>query len=312
MKVSAQIPTIWDTLAETMYLKDSPTATVTLSKVTPFSFLRVQSSEGLPEVARPITGERGHLVALQVKAIPFMEQYLGKRRVSSGFYAAGAVTAIHLRDEPSVMLPNPFDALVMHVTQEALDEVAYEHGAPRLERMVWPYGALDPVVYQLGQALLTSLERPHHASKIFVDHILQALNCHFVCAYGGMRVASEQFRGGLSPRQMRRATEFLETHLNGNVGLSEVAAACELSVSHFARAFKTTFRKPPHSWLTERRVDRARELMKTSGLPLVDIAIRCGFGDQSALNRSFKRIHGVSPGVWRRKMDCGSRLRYLS
>ena len=99
---------------------------------------------------------------------------------------------------------------------------------------------------------------------------------------------------------MRRATELLEAHLDGKVALQQVAEACELSVSHFARAFKQTFRRPPYKWLTERRVDRARDLMTNSRLPLADIAIQCGFADQSPLNRTFKRIYGVTPGIWRR------------
>ena len=306
MDTSIQIPSVWNNLAENMYLKDSPTAGITLSELAAFSFGRVYSAEGLPEIGRSTSGERGHLVALQLKAIPFIEEFLCRKKVSSGFYPVGGVSAINLQDEPSLFLPNPFDALVVYVTQDSLDEIAYDHQAPRVERMAWKLGAQDPVVLHLGQTLLSSLERPHHASKIFVDHVLQALKCHLVCAYGGVPISSKQFRGGLSPWQMRRASEFLEAHLDGNLSLQQVAEACELSVSHFARAFKKTFRKPPHNWLTERRVERARDLMMNSRLPLADIAIRCGFGDQSALNRSFKRVHGVSPGIWRRRTNRGS------
>ena len=100
-------------------------------------------------------------------------------------------------------------------------------------------GSFDPVVHQLGQTLRYSLEHPHHTSKIFLDHVLRALNCHFVCSYGGVAISAPRSRGGLSPWQMRRATELLEAHLGGNIVLQQVAEACELSVSHFARAFKT-------------------------------------------------------------------------
>ncbi|MBZ5667566.1 MAG: AraC family transcriptional regulator [Acidobacteriia bacterium] len=305
MDTSTEVPTVWNQLAETMYLRDSPTAEVSLSELASFSFGRFRSTEGLPEVARPIAGERGYIVALQLKAIPFIEQFLGKKKVSSGSYPIGGVSAIDLQDEPACLLPNPFDALVLYVTQNVLDEVAYDHQAPRVEQMAWPHGAFDPVVHHLGQALLLSLERPQHTAKIFLDHVLQALHCHFVCCYGGVTISAPQFRGGLSPWQMRRATELLEAHLDGNIALRQVAAACELSVSHFARAFKKTFRRPPYKWLTERRVDRARDLMTNSRLPLADIAIQCGFADQSALNRSFKRIHGLTPGIWRRSTSRG-------
>jgi AraC-like DNA-binding protein len=283
-----------------MHLKDSPTAEVWMSERASFRFGRFQSSEGLPDVARPVVGERGYIVALQLKAIPFIEQFLGNKKVSSGSYPIGAVSAIDLQDEPALFLPNPFDALVLYVTQADLDEVAYAHRAPRLEQLVWPLGTFDPVVYHLGKSFLASLEQPHDASKIFLDHILHALNSHIVCSYSGVTISAPKFRGGLSSLQMRRATELLEAHLDGDIALQRVAEACELSVSHFARAFKQTFRTPPYRWLIERRVEMARDLMTNSRLPLADIAARCGFADQSALNRSFKRIHGVTPGIWRR------------
>jgi AraC family transcriptional regulator len=305
MDMFTRVPTVWNQLAEAMYLKDSPAAKVRLSELASFSLGRFQSSQGLPDVARPVLGERGYIIVLQLKTIPFIEQFLGNKKVSSGPYPMGAVSAINLQEEPAVLLPNPFDALVQYVPQTALDEVAQDHHRSRVEQLVWPHGVIDPVVHQLGQILLHSLERPHHTSKIFLDHVLQALKCHFVCSYGGVALSAPRFLGGLSPWQMRRATELLESHLDGNIALQKVAAACGLSVSHFARAFKQTFRRPPYQWLTERRVDRARDLMANSRLPLADIATRCGFTDQSALHRIFKRIHGVTPGSWRRNTTRG-------
>jgi len=300
MDTAAEVPTVWNQLAEVLYLRDLPTVEVRLSERSSFSFGRIQSTEGLPEITRPVVGERGHIVVLQLKPIPFIEQFFGKKKVSSGPYPVGGVSAIDLTEEPAVLLPNPFDALVLNITQAALDEVAYAHRVPRVQRLVWPQGAFDSVVHHLGQILLSSLERPLHASKIFLEHILHALNSHVVCTYGGVSISALQSRGGLSSLQIRRATELLEAHLDGDIALQQVAEACELSVSHFARAFKQTFRTPPYRWLIERRVDRARDLMTNSRLPLADIAIQCGFADQSALSRSFKRIHGVTPGIWRR------------
>lgn len=62
----------------------------------------------------------------------------------------------------------------------------------------------------------------------YKDHVLHALNCHFVCAYGGVTVSARQFRGGLSSLQMRRSTELLEAHLDGKLTVQQVAEACGL------------------------------------------------------------------------------------
>jgi methylphosphotriester-DNA--protein-cysteine methyltransferase len=58
--------------------------------------------------------------------------------------------------------------------------------------------------------------------------------------------------------------DFLEDHLDRNIALQQVAEVCDLSVSHFARAFKQSFSKPPYWWLIERRVDKAKQLMMNS------------------------------------------------
>ena len=125
-----------------MYLKDSPTAEVWMSERASFRSGRFRSSEGLPDVARPVVGERGYIVALQLKSIPFIEQFLGNKKVSSGSYPIGAVNAIDLQDEPGIFLQNPFDALVLYVTQADLDEVAYAHRPPRVSSWFGRMGSL--------------------------------------------------------------------------------------------------------------------------------------------------------------------------
>ena len=299
-----KVPGFWNLFSRGMYLNDIPSAKLSLSPLSPL-FGRVQADEGLPDISRGSASPSDYMVVMQLSAIPFIEQFLGPRKVSSGFYPVGGVSVLNLQERPAVAFRNPFNTLVLRVTQAALNEVAYEHRMPRPEPLIWPFGHFDPVVYSLGQTLVASLAQPTYVSKIFVGHILHALNSHFVCSYGGVRALSLRYQGGLSAQQIRRATDFLEDHLDGNIDLQQVAEVCDLSVSHFARAFKQTFRRPPYQWLIERRVDKAKQLMLTSRLPLADIAVRCGFTDQSALNRSFKRTCGVAPGAWRRTKNPG-------
>jgi len=301
MQKRIQNSPFWDQFAKNMHLKDRPAAQISVSQLAPSSFGRVRSREGLPEVSRGDGAARDYMVALQLVQIPFLEQYLGNKKVSQGLYPVGGVSVLSFQERPRIFLPDPFDTLVLYVKQAALDEIAYSLRAPRVDRLVWPLGRPDPVVYNLGQTLVSTLEQPNTATKLFIDHILHALNCHFVCSYGGVTKPTKHATGGLTARQMRRATEFLDAHLDGDIDVRQVAETCELSVSHFARAFKQTFRRPPYQWLLERRIEKARDLMKGSRLPLAEIALQCGFADQSGFNRSFKRIHGVTPGTWRQR-----------
>ena len=123
---------------------------------------------------------------------------------------------------------------------------------------------------------------------------------HAILAADVPRMAPPPVRGGLAPWQERRAKELMSTHLGREISLAFVASECRLSVSHFARSFKQCTGKPPHRWLLENRVDRAKELLIDAELPLAEIALECGFSDQSHFTRVFSRTVGTSPGTWQR------------
>jgi transcriptional regulator GlxA family with amidase domain len=94
--------------------------------------------------------------------------------------------------------------------------------------------------------------------------------------------------------------ELMNGSLNEELPLSRLAAECGLSVRHFARAFRSSVGMPPHRWLLNCRVERAKRLLGTRTLSLADVAIFCGFADQSHFTRAFTAIVGLSPGEWRR------------
>jgi AraC-like DNA-binding protein len=107
-------------------------------------------------------------------------------------------------------------------------------------------------------------------------------------------------RGGLAPWQLRRGEALMSENLSVQVPLGQVAEECGLSVRHLARAFRQSTGVPPHRWLLDRRVKRAKELLPNTKLSLSDVALACGFGDQSHFTRTFTATVRLSPGVWRR------------
>jgi AraC-like DNA-binding protein len=106
-------------------------------------------------------------------------------------------------------------------------------------------------------------------------------------------------RGGLPPSAMRRVREHVEVHLSESMDLAELAGVAGLSVYHFARAFKQSIGVTPHYYLVHRRIERAREMLARSELPLSEIALAAGFSDQSHLARHFRRMLGMTPGQFR-------------
>jgi len=108
--------------------------------------------------------------------------------------------------------------------------------------------------------------------------------------------------GALAPWQERRAREIMHARLATRLSIADVARECRLTPSYFAKAFRRMTGMSPHQYLTDLRVREAKGLLLSSTLPLADIAIICGFGDQSYFTRVFSRSVGTSPGAWRRSM----------
>jgi len=112
--------------------------------------------------------------------------------------------------------------------------------------------------------------------------------------------STRQLRGGLAPWRAKRVVAYIDTHLASKIRVQDLTAVTKLSVSHFSRAFKTSFGVPPLEYVAVRRIELARELMLTTEESTCQIALACGLCDQSHFCKVFRRIVGASPNVWRR------------
>src|SRR6201999_1399901 len=102
-------------------------------------------------------------------------------------------------------------------------------------------------------------------------------------------------RGGLTSWQERRCRELVTARIATQISLEDLANECRLSVSYFTRAFKQTFGESPHRWLLQQRVKVAKGMLAEAENSIAEIAIACGFVDQSHLTRVFSRIIGAPP-----------------
>jgi transcriptional regulator GlxA family with amidase domain len=106
-------------------------------------------------------------------------------------------------------------------------------------------------------------------------------------------------RGGLPPRAFRRVREYVLAHLTEKISNRVLAQSVGLSASHFSRAFKQSAGVSPHRFVLESRIERVKHLLSESELPLAQIAVNAGFGDQSHCSRWFRKLVGITPSRFR-------------
>jgi AraC-like DNA-binding protein len=125
------------------------------------------------------------------------------------------------------------------------------------------------------------------------------------------RASSAQSRAFMEVWQARCIEGYVAVHLNSRIDLGDLAGAMHLNRRKFDRTFKASFGCTPGQYVRRMRVARAQNLMTISRDPLHQIAMECGFADQSHFSHCFRRVVGESPAVWRARR-CSSQARVVS
>lgn len=219
-------------------------------------------------------------------------------QVHDGAMTKGALRILDLRDRWRCQHLSPFDVMRYNISLDQIRAFAKEAGRLEFGALANSIGGHDEIVLGLSQALLPVFSDAMAAHPLFLEHINLALLTHVTQAYGGLHFPAGK-KGILAPWQERRAAEFLAAHVNGQFSIATLAQECGLSRSYFTKAFKETFGKTPLRWLTEYRVARASDLL-LSNASIAEVAVICGFADQSHLTRAFAEVIGEPPGNWRR------------
>jgi len=108
-----------------------------------------------------------------------------------------------------------------------------------------------------------------------------------------------RLKGGLAPLVRRRLADYIEVNLGHAITLGILAQMACLSEFHLVRMFRVSFGMPPSAWIAQRRVERACGLLKTTALPLQQVADMCGYADLSHFGHRFRAAMGTSPGRYR-------------
>jgi AraC-like DNA-binding protein len=276
-----------------------PTLLARTASIAPIGFTRLKSDGAPLTRTKDAPAESAYLFHVQLRPVAVDMWIDGKLRPSTTT-TSGTTFLYDLRTNPVAEIHSSFDNIRFYISQASIDELAFDQGVRRTEGLVPSLrGTHDRVMYGLANALLDHVERANEHSALFIDHIALAFYAHITRAYGHAPVTDDFMSGGLSPWQLRRVLDFLSAHLSDDPTVAELARECGLSSGYFSRAFRQTTGVTPHQWLIGKRVERARQLLLGNGLGLADIALVCGFVDQSHFTRVFTKFEGDSPGRWR-------------
>lgn len=214
-------------------------------------------------------------------------------------YPAGSICLISLKQGAAICLRSDIAALAFHIPMSLLDEVTDEAGEALLEGLLTCRGVDDPVISNLGAALLPLFNAQDASVAPYVAHVGLAFNAHIAHRYGRLPARNMLSGGRLSHLQEKRAKDFMIANFQRDVSFAEVALAIGLSDEDFARGFRSATGQDAATWLNGYRIERAKALLTETGLRLDDVARDCGFADERSLTENFVRETTLTPVAWR-------------
>jgi AraC family transcriptional regulator len=162
------------------------------------------------------------------------------------------------------------------------------------------FAVIDEHIHHIALSLQYELKEANVIGRVYADSLANLLAMQLVRCYSYLKDVQVS-RGGIAPRKLRKAIEFIQANLDKEqtIALAAVAEEVQMSYFHFSRAFKQSMGVSPNVYMIEQRVERAKKLLSGSDLPIAEIALRAGFASQSHFTTTFRRLAWTTPKAFR-------------
>jgi AraC family transcriptional regulator len=202
----------------------------------------------------------------------------------------------------SLLWYGPSQRIVASVAPSLLRQAAEQLGLARLYDFENNWSFQDEQL----RLLLTEMEREMSSGwlmgSLYGDLLSMSLSIALVKKYNRLAALPAPSKGGLSRANLRTVLAFIEAHLDHDLRLEQLAAIANLSVFHFARAFRESLGQTPHQYIVQMKVHRAQTLLAQPEWTIAQVASAVGFASASRFASAFRATTGASPSLWRRNL----------
>jgi len=219
---------------------------------------------------------------------------------------------LHFRAEPGTtfVLPRgtadelrwsgPTHRIAVSVHRSLLASALEETADERDVELVESWNATDRHIAAVLVAMTTDLDEGSPTGRLYGESLANALAVYLLGRYAMRQRSAKPLKGGLPGNRLKRVLEYIAENLGDEgLGLSDLAALAGMSPHYFAELFKRSTGSPPHRFVLQRRIERAKELLLDRTLSVLEAGLRVGFPNPSHFSRTFHRYVGVTPSTFR-------------
>lgn len=225
----------------------------------------------------------------------------GEKRVCRPTYP-GTFTFVPASRSPEWFWESEVEVLNLYVPNSVLETVAIESCDQALQSIELHdrIGACDALLEQLLLTFTTEVNQNTNNS-LYLDSLTNLIAVHLLQRHCSVEITESSVSGGLPKSKLQTVLDYIQTHLDSQLRLAELAELTQLSSHHFGKLFKQSVGVSPHHYVSQCRVERAKQLLANQQLSLVEIGRLVGFYDQSHFINIFRRYTGLTPKQYRQQ-----------
>ena len=244
-------------------------------------------------------GEHTLYMSLAARPVHYLHAQDGKTR--TGLYQRGEILVTPANTPLFVRWEGEENCLQIRLTDEFMRNVARETVVGDCDRIALKptFQARNPQLESISTMLLNELQQGSLSNRLYVDSLSNILAVNLLRQHATTRPHLPVYEGGLPSRQLRQVLDYIDTHLDQEIKLADLAQLLDISLFHFSRLFMQSLGVSPYQYLLQQRVERAKQLLKSTDRLITDIALACGFNSHSHLSKQFKQLTGTTPKAYR-------------
>jgi AraC family transcriptional regulator len=191
------------------------------------------------------------------------------------------------------------EVIVGALSPSLLNGMEDEFGRGGIKPLRHNFNIQDVGLRMLMSLLINESEAGGPCGRLYADSLVYALAARLLQL--GRTEPQENPRQSALPRHLlRRVLERMNSEFSAVLDLSTLASESGYSRAHFLRMFRTSTAQTPHQYLVNLRLENAARMMREQSVPLVDIAVACGFSSHTYFTKVFRSKFGTLPSQYRR------------
>ncbi|MGF1516082.1 MAG: helix-turn-helix domain-containing protein [Elainellaceae cyanobacterium] len=248
--------------------------------------------------------EPNHCITFHLTNDDNLERRLDGGKLLSGTSHPGNMSFVPAHQSPEWLWDTEVELLEIYLPPAALEQAAIAtfEQSPQTVELIPRFAIRDPFIEQLALAFKQEVERGGPINGLYLESLQTVLAVHLLQSHCAIAPRKSNSSAGLSQTQLRQVIDYIQSRMDQEISLADLAKVAEISAYQFGKRFKQSTGLPPHRYVIEKRIERAQELLKQGDLAIVDVGQLVGFYDQSHFTHTFKRRTRFTPRQYRDRL----------